>query len=344
MKYYNNGEWHDIILIQENGIKYDNSVTEATQWGVVNALADDYENENMLKLMYPGSLDEAGQNVNFIITNHSSLGSGIQWSNILFSITKEEDENIKQAKNIITTNNTTTTERIKIRMPNYKAKFGCVPVFEKTNESYNADITGYVEVREPGTTALLYYWSLPQVWEGVSVNEYFFQATGEEDSFNLYDLTSGNSINVYLTLSSGVVCLDENTLIRKADNTNIPIKELKIGDLVLDEDGEPTSIINIYTHKTDFIRKLFFNDGLNIYATEGHKFKTKDYGTINAFGLINPMELRIVIPEENDKNIKILKNELINEEHIVYEIVTEQGSYVLSNGIVCESEENNESI
>lgn len=133
---------------------------------------------------------------------------------------------------------------------------------------------------------------------------------------------------IRVTLGGPVACLDENEHIKLAEGTKA-IKDLKVGDKVIDETGNETVITKVHHHPTKSIYHIMTTKGM-IKATFDHKFKIKD---------------KIIHSCQLDKGIKLLDDCMViksigtKEETEVYEILTESGTYKLKNGIICACEE-----
>lgn len=130
--------------------------------------------------------------------------------------------------------------------------------------------------------------------------------------------------------SGGIACLDENTLIRKSDE-NIMIKNLQIGDFVLDKDYNETIITDIISHQEYNIIEFTLENNDKIIANNQHKFLMG-----NVF--VNTDNI-IYFTTADGKIINIKDKQYIIENRTVYEIITEAQTYQLYNGIVCECEQ-----
>ena len=106
------------------------------------------------------------------------------------------------------------------------------------------------------------------------------------------------------------------------------IKDLKLGDKVLDENDEETTIEKVYGHIIYNPYVITLDNNETIVCSHDHKFKTQ-----NGIKTADSLTLKDTLYDYRIVNISVE-----NKEQNVYEIRTTSGNYRLANGIVCECE------
>ena len=114
------------------------------------------------------------------------------------------------------------------------------------------------------------------------------------------------------------------------------IKDIKIGDAVLDAENRPVLVTKIYSHEVKTLYRTVFTNKDNFLATASHKIKTT-HGTVTCFGLVKDLE----VLRSDGSTFTVLAHETVNLKDFVkvYEIMTETGTYQLTNGVINESED-----
>lgn len=130
--------------------------------------------------------------------------------------------------------------------------------------------------------------------------------------------------------SGGVACLLEGSEILSSNNELIPIEQLKIGDKVKSYNKEKNKIedkeiFDIYSHKTLRVYEITLENDSKIYATNTHRFYTKEKGIVNVMNL----ELQNTLITEDNKELKVVKTKIVpTDKKLVYEIWTrDNGNY-----------------
>lgn len=70
------------------------------------------------------------------------------------------------------------------------------------------------------------------------------------------------------------MCLEENTKIFMADGLHRPIKEIRIGDMVMSDSGEPKIVKNVWQGREKHMMCIELKNGSKITLTENHPVKT----------------------------------------------------------------------
>lgn len=151
----------------------------------------------------------------------------------------------------------------------------------------------------------------------------------EVDEFNIISDINQMNIRVWVT-DGGIACVDEDTLIAVSKQENVAIKNLNIGDKVLDKNYNETAIIDIVSHPEYNITIFTLENDDEIVANNQHKFLMGDT-------FVNTNSIKY-FTTANGKTINIKNKEYRTETREVYEIITESNTYQLYNGIVCECE------
>lgn len=117
-----------------------------------------------------------------------------------------------------------------------------------------------------------------------------------------------------------LACLSEDTLIKTINGLS-PISQLSIGDKL----SEDNQVIDVITHIRNGYYVLKFNDGIEIKASNDHRF-------INDNIAILAQDLKI-------GELGLVSKEYVEDKQTLYEIKTTTNQYELFNGIICECEE-----
>lgn len=70
------------------------------------------------------------------------------------------------------------------------------------------------------------------------------------------------------------MCLEENTRILMADGSQKPIREIRIGDMVMCDLGEPKIVRNVWQGREEHMMCIELKNGSKITLTENHPVKT----------------------------------------------------------------------
>lgn len=180
---------------------------------------------------------------------------------------------------------------------------------------------------------------------GYNLNDYPISRTGTIDLSGRKFTVLNNAATVMsdgtyfygpITNSSGgggaVACLLEGSEILNFSNKLVPIETLKIGDKVKSynektKEIEDKEIYKIYNHKPICLYKITLNNGTEIFATNTHRFATKEKGVVNVMNI----EIgNTLITEDNKIELKIEKTKIIPIDKPVYEIwVKDNNNYYI---------------
>lgn len=164
--------------------------------------------------------------------------------------------------------------------------------------------------------------------EGVG-QTYWFPTTNSSGTQLTFDWLKNANLRITSSVSEyGQACLSGDTKIKTLNN-DIYISDLELGDKVIDKDNQETEITKIYNHKTDTVYQIHLDNDETIECSYDHKF------LVNSGKATTAAQLK-----ENDKlgQYTITSIDIINKELDVYEIKTENNTYTLANGIICECE------
>lgn len=164
--------------------------------------------------------------------------------------------------------------------------------------------------------------------EGVG-QTYWFPTTSSSGTQLTFDWLKNANLRITSSVSEyGQACLSGDTKIKTLNN-DIYISDLELGDRVIDKDNQETEITKIYNHKIDTVYQIHLNNDETIECSYDHKFLVDGGKATTAAQL-----------KENDKlgQYTITSIDIINKELDVYEIKTENNTYTLANGIICECE------
>ncbi len=118
-------------------------------------------------------------------------------------------------------------------------------------------------------------------------------------------------------------CFPAGTKITLDDNSLKNIEDVIIGENVLtynEETGfnESGIVGNLKKHEVSSVIKLIFDSGKTIITTNEHPFFVKDKGWVNA----GELESNYICKTDSLEDIKILSVEVLNETHIVYNLLS----------------------
>lgn len=164
--------------------------------------------------------------------------------------------------------------------------------------------------------------------EGVG-QTYWFPTTNSSGTQLTFDWLKNANLRITSSVSEyGQACLSGDTKIKTLNN-DIYISDLELGDKVIDKDNQETEITKIYNHKINTVYQIHLDNDETIECSYDHKFLVDGGRATTAAQL-----------KENDKLGQhiITSIDIINKELDVYEIKTENNTYTLANGIICECE------
>lgn len=108
-------------------------------------------------------------------------------------------------------------------------------------------------------------------------------------------------------------CFPAGTLV-DTPNGPIPIEVLKIGDLVHTSSG-PLPISNTFTHSSDKLVQIEFEDGTKIECTENHPFATTE-GWVEAWRTRGLSVVRLDLHQLNQQGPTVLQSELRSQSDV----------------------------
>ena len=123
------------------------------------------------------------------------------------------------------------------------------------------------------------------------------------------------------------MCLEENTRIFMADGSQKPIKEIRIGDMVMSDSGEAQRVMNIWQGREEHMMCIELRNGSKITLTENHPVKT--VSGIKRADEINEHDEILVFYGEN---FKIASISCIDYNGRVYNLDI-SGNFMIAEGI-----------
>ena len=267
------------------------------------------------------------------------LNSGTTYSHITTNFVKPDSGDIVETWQSTVPDGTTTsaTTQTEVKMFKYDVNVGATPMFTDTTGD-NLYLTGYIEFRDPESTALR--WQVYLDEENITSGTlYWFD---EDDMGELtptdYAINLGGgymSIGIYYTVgtNSGLACLAKGTKITVPGNKTKAIDKLKVGDKVIDAEGNETTITKIYNHKVPMVFDITLPNGEIVTASSHHKFKIGKF-----FRKACQVAVGSELVRQDSSTYKVSDCSVREEEIEVYEILTESNTYTLANGLICECE------
>lgn len=113
--------------------------------------------------------------------------------------------------------------------------------------------------------------------------------------------------NVLLLAEAGAgKCLSNDTLIPVADERGyVPISELRVGDTVFDEKGNPTIVKGVYPQGLQHAYKVKFFDGAEIICNDEHLWDVRNYNAHRANGNFETKTLKDILDEGIVDDIRV---------------------------------------
>lgn len=303
-----------------------------TRWTIVSELPA-YPANNTLYFVSPDYVEQ------YINTNVTSNGfnSGVTWSHItnLFMKTDDHTDVIETWQNTASNSGSQGTSW-QVHAPKYDVAVGATPNFTNSN-SEDLYMHGVLEQRDPQTTALRYSAYLNVESNLASGTTYYF------DSDDYDTPTVSGAIPIYIPGSTsffytigtngGLACLKGDTPIKTKGNKTKQIKNIEVGDVVTDAEGNGTEVIKIYKHTIPETYNITLSNGDTLVASPCHKFSIKGRYRY-ACQVVKDHKL----DRGDGSTFDVTATEVKQEEMEVYEILTKSGTYTLANGIICECE------
>lgn len=349
MRYKSNGQWKNLFTPTSTGLKYQHGNHEVTPtgWSIVQRESQCKTN-SVLYFIAADPIVDPGYNAWGVI-DASNTANTIPTA---FKLRFTDSEKTTLGEVTFNVTDGQITEQffdIDFTTSSY-CYYLCATSTNTTTNGYSCKFSISIDCYEADGTKVGYAWfpstSLGSTWSntyGASNYEYAervnYYTTEDGDAYSSWEEFWSNPYNymkitIYLTdyMNTGTVCLEENTLIRTS-NGPMAIKDISVGDKVIDKNGEMTEVLAVYGHKADTIYNITLADGEVISATGDHRFITTEgvketnqlFSGDKLASLGNPVEIQ---------SIEILENQNVN----VYEIATKSNTYGLNIGILCECE------
>jgi len=301
-----------------------------TSWTVVSELPD-YQVSGRIYFVAP---DYVEQYVNTSVIPNG-FNSGVTWSYITNKLVSTTDHtDVKQSWQNTANNTTSKYTSVQIHAPKYDVHVAAVPSF--TN-SYSEDLYmyGVLEQRNPQTTALIYSAYLDVDSNLTSDTTYYY----DRDDYD-YDGTpvpiyvpGSTSFHYTIGTNGGLACLKGDTPIKISNTKTKQLKNLEVGDTVIDAGGNKTKVIKTLKHTIPMTFNITLSNEDTLVASPGHKFSI--HGRYRrACQVLKDHKL----DRFDGSTFDVIGTETKEEEMEVYEILTESGTYTLGNGIICECE------
>ena len=140
------------------------------------------------------------------------------------------------------------------------------------------------------------------------------------------------------SISEGYVeCLSADTLITMADGSKRRIDSLCVGDLVMDEDGNPTPVYSVSRGRFSPYYTIYtFEDGTTVHEVKRHRFYNADQGF---FQYIDKWQMGEHAVKQNGEKVALVSAEKVYERTERFGLWTKKGSYfaneVLSGMAFC---------
>ena len=305
-----------------------------TRWTVVGELPD-YPNSTTLYFVSPDYYEQ------YINTSVSSTGfnSGVSFSHITnYFLNPNDLDDIKETwQNTAPSGASSGSEytRWLVHAPKYEVAVGATPVFTNT---YSEDLHmyGVLEQRNPQTTALIYSAYL-DVDENLASGTMYYYDRDDWDgqSTDPIPIYIPGSTSFYYTIGTngGLACLKGDTPIKTSSSKTKQIKNIQVGDTVIDAEGNKTKVVKVFSHTVNTTFNITLSNEDVLVASYGHKFSINNHFR-RACQVLKDHKL----DRQDGSKFDVVATEIKQEEMEVYEILTESGTYTLGNGIICECE------
>ena len=306
-----------------------------TNWTVVGELPE-YPNSTTLYFVSPDYYEQ------YINTSVSSTGfnSGVSFSHITnyFLNTNDLDDIKETWQNTAPSGASSGSESTRwlVHAPKYEVAVGATPVFTNTNTE-DLHMYGVLEQRNPQTTALIYSAYLDVNENLTSGTMYYFDhddyhGTGTGVPIPIY-IPGSTSFYYTIGTNGGLACLKGDTPIKISNTRTKQIKDLAVGDTVIDAEGNKTKVVKVFSHTVNTTFNITLSNEDVLVASYGHKFSINNHFR-RACQVLKDHKL----DRQDGSKFDVVATEIKQEEMEVYEILTESGTYTLGNGIICECE------
>ena len=302
-----------------------------TEWTIVGDMPAD-PNPSTLYFVCPDWVVKD----NFIVNLDGSVDTSIITFESVSCIMQNPNDNTQQQSFDITFPTSYDTSLKKV--PQYGCNVGLIPYYTKNSSSQQSiSMSAYLEGRDSNTYLQDYaFLNESNIINGAT---YYLQA---EEIYPPLRYLGGDELHYKLNItidgggdSGGMACLTEDTLIKTIAGDK-EIKDIKVGDAVIDEKNIAVLVTKIYTHDINTLYKIILNNGDSFIASGSHKIKTT-VGTVPCFCLVKDLQVK----RSDGSTFTVTSHDRIKMKNPikVYEIQTETGTYLLANGVINESED-----
>lgn len=296
-----------------------------TSWTIVTETPSSFES-GRLYLVCPDWAMKA-----LYVDCAGTVDSSVNFESVLCVMQNPEDHAQQQSFSVLLPTSYDSSEK---KVPQYGCDMGLIPYF--TRESGTSQVVSMNAVIE-GRDSRTYLQDYVQINESDIANgtTYYFEADEFYPQVRYLNGDLNYTLSINIDGGGGVACLTGDTAIKTITGDK-PIKDIRIGDAVLDAENRPVLVTKIYSHETKTLYRTVFTNKDNFLATASHKIKTT-HGTVTCFGLVKDLE----VLRSDGSTFTVLAHETVNllEPVKVYEIMTETGTYQLTNGVINESED-----
>lgn len=296
-----------------------------TSWTIVTETPSSFES-GRLYLVCPDWAMKA-----LYVNCAGTVDSSVNFESVLCVMQNPSDHAQQQSFSVLLPTSHDSSEK---KVPQYGCDMGLIPYFtRKGGTSQVVSMNAVIEGRDSRASLQDY----AQINEGAIVNgtTYYFKADEHYPSVRYLSGDLSYTLSINIDGRGGVACLTGDTLIKTISGDKA-IKDIKIGDAVLDAENRPVLVTKTYSHEVKTLYRTVFTNKDNFLATASHKIKTT-HGTVTCFGLVKDLE----VLRSDGSTFTVLAHETVNLKDFVkvYEIMTETGTYQLTNGVINESED-----
>lgn len=296
-----------------------------TSWTIVTETPSSFES-GRLYLVCPDWAMKA-----FRVNCAGTVDSSVNFESVLCVMQNPSDHAQQQSFSVLLPTSHDSSEK---KVPQYGCDMGLIPYFTReSGTSQVVSMNAVIEGRDSRTSLQDY----AQINEGAIVNgtTYYFEADEHYPPVRYLSGDLSYTLSINIDGGGGVACLTGDTLIKTISGDKA-IKDIKIGDAIFDAENRPVLVTKTYSHEVKTLYRTVFTNKDNFLATASHKIKTT-HGTVTCFGLVKDLE----VMRSDGSTFTVLAHETVNLKDFVkvYEIMTETGTYQLTNGVINESED-----
>ena len=296
-----------------------------TSWTIVTETPSSFES-GRLYLVCPDWAMKALR-----VNCSGTVDSSVNFESVLCVMQNPEDHAQQQSFSVLLPTSWDSSEK---KVPQYGCDMGLIPYFTReSGTSQVVSMNAVIEGRDSRTSLR----DLAQINEGAIANgtTYYFEADEWYPQVRYLNGDLSYTLSINIDGGGGVACLTGDTLIKTISGDKA-IKDIKIGDAIFDAENRPVLVTKTYSHEVKTLYRTVFKNKDNFLATASHKIRT-NHGVVCCFGLVKDLE----VMRSDGSTFTVLAHETVNllEPVKVYEIMTETGTYQLTNGVINESEE-----